>query len=467
MSRLRGFSAALVVAFLVLLNCSAQSRTEQFDILITGGDIVTVDGSRRILVGGSIAIRGDRIARVAPAGQLRGRAKKTVDARGKIILPGLVNAHAHAPMSLFRGVADDLALMEWLQRVLFPAEARNVDADFVYWGTLLSAWEMLATGTTTFADMYYFESDIARAVEKAGIRAVLGETIIDFPAPDNKTVAAALAYTEEFLKKWKGHALVTPAVAPHAPFTCSKETLLQSKQLADRYAAPVIIHVAETEDEVRQVLEKTGERPLAYLEKIGFLDDRVVINHGVWLNPAEIAILARRRVGVSHNPESNMKLASGAAPVAELLAAGVDVGLGTDGAASNNNQDMFEAMGAMALLSKLVRKDPTAANAEQVLYAATMGGARALNMADQIGSIEEGKKADLVLVDAKRPAALPLFNPVSQLVYSIRGGDVSSVLVNGRVVYENGRLTLVSIDEIRAKANEYRDKIRKSLATIR
>jgi len=443
----------------------AARAVEKVDLLVTGGTVVTMDGSWRILEDGAVAVRGDRIVAVGPGAQVLAqyRAGRTISARGKIVLPGLINTHNHAPMVLLRGIADDMALMEWLEQVIFPAEARNVDKEFVEWGTALACLEMIRSGTTTYCDMYYFEDQVAETTARAGMRGVLGETIIQFPAPDNKTYQDGLAYTERFLKRWKGNALITPAVAPHAPYTNSAESLRACKALADKYDVPMMLHVAETLDEARQIREKYGATSTQWLEKTGVLGPKVIFHHGVWLTEEDLAIIKKRGVGVTHNPESNMKLASGTAPVPRMLEIGIPVGLGTDGAVSNNNLDMFEAMDFAAKLHKLVSMRPTVLPARQVVAMGTLGGARVLHMDEEIGSLEGGKKADFVLVDADSAHAVPGYNVYSHLVYVLKGADVRTSVINGQVVMLNGRVLTLDEKAIKEKARHYHDRIVASL----
>jgi 5-methylthioadenosine/S-adenosylhomocysteine deaminase len=361
---------------------------------------------------------------------------------------------------MYRGLADDLALMDWLQQYIFPAEARTVSPDMVRVGTRLAALEMIQSGTTTFADMYYFEEEIARATKAAGLRAVLGETIIGFPVADAKTPADALTRTEAFLKAFAGDELITPAPAPHAPYTVDGPTLRAIRELADRYKAPILIHLAETEDEVRIIMGAHKMTPTAWLESIGFLGPRVLAAHGVWLTDADIEIVKRHGTSISHNPESNMKLASGAAPVSKALKAGINVGLGTDGAASNNDLDMFEAMRQAAFLHKLTENDPTAIPAQVALEMATIGGARALGMADRIGSLEAGKLADVIVVSMQSPRQTPLYNPISHLVYVTRGDDVRTTIVNGQVLMRDRRVLTLDAQAVIADSNALAKKVK-------
>ncbi|MEO8218122.1 MAG: amidohydrolase [Acidobacteriota bacterium] len=465
-----------VIALLVLSGCatSPASRSSAtpgtggtaVDLLISGGTVLTMAGPD--IENGSVAIRDGAIVDVGLSSEIDHlyAARETIDARGKAVLPGLVNGHTHAPMTLFRGIADDRGLMDWLQNFIFPAEAKNVDADFVKWGTRLAAAEMIASGTTTFADMYYFEADIAREVKQAGLRGVLGETLIDFPAPDNKTWEAALAYSRKYAEQFKNDSLITPALAPHAPFTVSREHLIQVRALATELGIPILIHVSETEDELRQIAAKSGGlTPPAYLESIHFLGPDVVAAHGVWFTPEDIALMARRNVGVVHNPESNEMLASGVAPVVEMRKAGINLGLGTDGpAGSNDNLDMIEEMAAAARLQKISRRDPQALGARAVLEMATIAGARALGLEKKIGSLEKGKRADVIVIDLQSPHLQPVYSVDSAIVYAASGSDVVDTIVDGRVLMRDRRLLTVNAEEAVQKAKEYGQRVRASLA---
>lgn len=454
-----------------LLFASSSAAKEKADVIVTNGIVVTMnmtlDATRRVIERGAVAVRGDSIVAVGSGADIEARyeSPKTIDARGGIIMPGLINGHAHAAMSLFRGLADDLSLDDWLHKYIFPAEARNVTEDFVVWGTRLSLLEMLRGGITTYADMYYFEDAVARITKEAGMRGVLGETIIDFPAPDNKTPAAALAYTQNYLNHWRGDPLITPAVAPHSIYTCSEKTLQDAAALARRNHAPILIHIAEAPFELQQSREKHGLTPVAYLERIGLLGPDVVGAHCIWVDADDIAILAHFNVGCIHNPSSNMKTAAGVMPVVEMLAAGEPIGLGTDGAASNNDQDMFEEMDLAAKLQKISRGDPRALPAEQVVEMATIGGARALHLDKQIGSLEAGKKADLIVVDTSAPHATPMYNVYSQLVYALKASDVRTVVIGGKIVMEDRRMLTLDEPAILAKAREYKQSIQASLTT--
>ncbi len=455
-----------ILFLLLLLLANLSPAKERVDLLVSGGILVTMDGTRRVLEDGAVAIRGERIVAVGTAADLAARygAGRRIDARDEIILPGLINTHNHAPMTLLRGIADDLALMDWLQKYIFPAEARNVSREFVEWGTALACLEMIRSGTTAYADMYYFEDQVAEVTARAGMRGVLGETIIQFPAPDNKSPEEALVYTEKFIRRWHGHTLIIPAVAPHAPYSNSAATLQACKAMADRYGVPMLMHVSETRDEVSQIREKYGTTSTKWLDQLGVLGANVLFAHGVWLTDEDLKIVQQRGVNISHNPESNMKLASGTAPVPRMLALGIQVGLGTDGAPSNNNLDMFEAMDFAAKLHKLNTSDPAVLPAPAVLEMATIRGARALGIDKEVGSIEVGKMADLILVDTDSAHALPLYNVYSQLVYDLKGADVRTSIINGKIVMLDRRVLSLNERLILQKAREYRRRIQSSIS---
>jgi 5-methylthioadenosine/S-adenosylhomocysteine deaminase len=437
-------------------------RRRSVSLVVSNGIVITVDGNRRIIPHGSVAIDGRDIVGVdtteAIAAKYRGR--ETIDAAGAVIMPGVVNTHTHAPMVLFRGLADDLALMDWLQRYIFPAEAKTVSPEFVRAGTRLAALEMIESGTTTYADMYYFEEEIARATKAAGLRGVLGETIIQFPVPDAKTPTESLARTEAFAKEFASDELITPAVAPHALYTNDPETLKACRALADRLHIPVIIHLSETKDEMRTSDQKYHATPTAFLDSLGFWGPRTLAAHAVHVTPADIQILANRHVGVAHNPESNMKLASGIAPVEAMRKAGIAVGLGTDGAASNNDLDMFEAMRQAAFLHKLVASDPRAIPAPVALEMATIEGARAMGMDKEIGSLEAGKRADLIVVSMASARQTPMYDPVSHIVYVTRGDDVRTTIVNGKVLMRNRQVLTLNRRQVLADARLFANKVR-------
>jgi 5-methylthioadenosine/S-adenosylhomocysteine deaminase len=455
--------AILLVATATVV--AAQSTRRAATLVVIGGTVLTQNAQHVILSPGAVAIDGTDIVAVDRPDVIAGRyrAAQTIVARDQIVLPGLINTHTHAPMVMYRGLADDLALMEWLQKYIFPAEAKTVSPDMVRIGTRLAALEMIESGTTTYADMYYFEEEIARATREAGLRGVLGQTIIGFPVADAKTPADALARAERFIKAFKGDGLIVPAVAPHAVYTNDEATLKASAELARRYEVPLIIHLAETEDEIKSTRDQHQASPVAFLDSIGFLGPRTLAAHGVWVTDDDIQILKRRSVGVSHNPESNMKLASGTAPVIKYLAAGVALGLGTDGAASNNDLDMFEAMRQASFLAKHAAHDPTAVPASTALDLATMGGAKALGMERTIGSLEAGKRADLITVSISAARQTPLYDPVSHLVYVTRGDDVRSTIVNGKVLMRDRKLLTLDRVAVLADANRLAQKVREAV----
>ncbi len=465
--RLRGPACVFAVfAFLALTVCRAAPPDPQaVSLIITGGTVVTVDAAHHVFSPGAVAVNGRDIVAVDRPDAIASRfsAAQTIDASGQVVLPGLVNTHGHAPMVLYRGLADDLALMDWLQNYIFPAEAKTVSPEFVRVGTRLAALEMIESGTTTHTDMYYFEEEVARATREAGMRGVLGQTVINFPVADAKTPAEALARTEQFIKQFQGDDLVVPAVAPHAMYTVDKQWLRASRALADKYRVPVLLHLSETQDEVKTSLDKHRMRPAEYLESIGFWGPRTIVAHGVWLSDAEIAILKRRNVALSHNPESNMKLASGTAPIVKCLDAGMIVGLGTDGAASNNDLDMFEAMRQAAFLHKVQTMDPRALPATVALEMATIRGARALGLDREIGSLEPGKRADIITVSMKGARQTPMYNPVSHLVYVSKGDDVQNTIVNGRVLMRDRKVTTLDEARVIADAQAMAEKVRAAI----
>lgn len=435
------------------------------DHIILGGTVVTMDAGRRVIENGAIAIENGIIVEVGKSAEVRKKYPRLprIFADGKVIIPGLINTHTHVPMTLFRGISDDLDLNDWLTKYIFPAEAKNVDEAFVRAGTRLGLAEMIRGGTTTYCDMYYFEDAIADETKKAGVRGVLGETIIDFPVADNKTHAEAMAYTERFIKKWQNDSLIVPAAAPHAPYTVSTDHLKAIRAMSDRLNAAVVTHVAETKKERDDILAQYKRTPVEYLESIGFLSSRTIAAHSVWLTDSEIDIYKRRGVGSAHCPQSNMKLASGVARVPEMLYRDVAVGLGTDGAASNNDLNMWEEMDTAAKLHKQFSGDPKMLPAEEAFEMATIRGARALHLDKITGSLEVGKRADIVIVDLDGLNQTPFFNIYSSLVYSTKASDVRTVIINGRIVMLDRRLLTLNENAIKKDANAYRDKIIKSL----
>jgi 5-methylthioadenosine/S-adenosylhomocysteine deaminase len=458
--------AALLCIFTVLSAALAFGQKGTVDTIISGGTVVTMDSSRAILEDGAVVINGDSIVAVGPRVEVEGAytGRQTIDAKGKLVVPGWINGHTHVPMTLLRGLHDDVTLDDWLRKYIFPAEAKNVDEDFVRWGTRLAAAEQIRAGITTFADMYYFEDVVAEETKAAGMRGVLGETFIDFPAPDNKTEAAMLDYTEKFLKKWQGDRLIHAAPAPHSIYTCSQKTLQDASALARKYHAPILIHVAEMKKELDDSEKQNGATPVQYLDRLGVLGPDLVAAHCIFVNETDRKILAQRGVGCVHNPSSNMMLASGVSPVPELRSAGVAVGLGTDGpAGSNNDLDLMEEIDLAAKLAKITKMDPRALNAQAAVEMATIDGARALHMEKEIGSLEKGKKADLILINLNEPNAVPMYDVYAQLAYALKASDVETVMVGGRVLMRDRKLLTVNEEQAIAKAREYKTRIAASL----
>ena len=456
----------ILVAILLLCG-TLPSQQQAVDIIWSARYVVTEDAQRRVIEDGAIAIRGDSIVDVGTAAELFGKysARNQINQPNAILAPGLINTHTHAAMSLFRGVANDLKLQDWLEKFIFPAEAKNVDREFVRWGTRLGLLEMALSGTTTFADMYYFEETVAEETRRAGMRGMLGQSVIGFPAPDYKTPDAALAGAETFLKTYADDPLIVPAVAPHAIYTTSDDTLQAARTLADRYGKPLIIHLSETKTEFDEAVQKRKKTPTATLSDLGVLQGWTLAAHAVWLDPADIGLLRAAGTGIAHCPSSNMMLASGVAPVLKMLQAGISVGLGTDGVAgSNNDHDMMEEMDLAAKLQKVTSGDPTALSAEQAFAMATIMGAQAMGMSKLIGSLEAGKRADIISLRLDEPNAQPMYNVYSQLVYSLKSSNVSDVMVNGRTIVRNRRMLTIDDKAVLAKAEEYRAKVAKSLS---
>jgi 5-methylthioadenosine/S-adenosylhomocysteine deaminase len=466
---MRTVYAAIGVGLLgvaAILVASLDRRSgERASLIITGGTVVTMDGAGTIIPNGAVVIEGSQIVAVGAASEIgpRYQAIETIDATGELVLPGLINTHTHAPMVLYRGLADDLALMDWLTKYIFPAEKATVSPEFVRIGTRLAALEMIESGTTTFVDMYYFEDDIAEATRESGLRAVLGQSVIRFPVADAPTPTDALSRAEAFIAKWKTDALVTPAVAPHAPYTLDGPTLQAARALANKHDVPLLIHLAETKDEVKIVTTEHKKSPTAYLESLGVWSGRSIAAHAVWLDDADMEILGKRSVGLAHNPESNMKLASGVAAVPAWIARGLRAGLGTDGAASNNDLDMFEAMRTAALLHKVSSGNPEALPARQALELATHRGAEAIGQADRIGSLQAGKQADVITVSVSDARQTPMFDPVSHLVYVSRGADVRTTIVAGRVLMEQGRVLTLRRDAVLRDARAMAERVRQAV----
>ena len=442
---------------------SASPEKESVSLLLTGAWVIPLTPGDEIFAPGAVAVRGTQLVAVGPEKDIAGRfvADRVLDYPEGLILPGLINAHTHAAMALFRGLADDLPLEEWLNSHIFPAE-RHLDYQFVYWGTRLAVAEMLLSGTTTFCDMYLFTDAVAQAAVDTGIRAVVGEVLYDFPSPNYGKPENGLKFTEELCRTYQGHPRVRVAVEPHAVYTCSPDLLEKSKALADKYNTRWIIHLSETAKEVADCLEHYGDTPVGHLNRLGLLTRNTVADHAVALTDRDLDLLAASGAGVAHCPESNMKLASGMAPVADLLARGVPVGLGTDGCASNNNLDMLSEMDTAAKLAKVRGLDPTALPAREALALATRSGARVLGLEGEVGRLAPGLKADLVVIDLDQPHLTPLYDPYSHLVYAATGADVQTVMVEGRILVENRNLLAFDLAETLARARELGRKVKKT-----
>ncbi len=438
---------------------------EDVDVLIKNGRILTLDESDRMIPDGLVAIRGGKILALGETKALAPhyQGKKVIDANNGIVMPGLINAHTHAAMTCFRGIADDMELLDWLNNYIFPAEAKHVDPELAYWGSLLACAEMIKSGTTTFCDMYIFEEETARAAKEAGVRCLIGEVLFDFPSPNAKSPAEGLTYTRRLIEKWAGDPLVNIVVEPHALYTCSKSLLLEAKALAGEYGVPLAMHLLESQGEIQLLNDKLGMKASHYLRALQLLDPSFIAFHGVYLDDEDMDIFADYGCKVVHNPESNMKLASGMAPVADMIRKGIPVGLGTDGCASNNNLDMFQEMDSAAKLGKLARLDPTAMSAGTVLRMATCRGAEVLGIGHRIGSLKPGMEADLIVIDTNKPHLTPMYHAYSHLVYAANGSDVDTVLIHGQIVMEKRRLTTINEENIMTEVSRIAERIKNSL----
>ena len=429
-------------------------KTKSADILVTNGTVLTLDANDTEITHGAVAIVKDSITAVGPADDFGDwSVSKVVDARGGIIMPGLINSHTHAAMTCFRGLADDLQLMTWLNDHIFPAEAK-LDDQKVYSGTLLACAEMIMSGTTCFCDMYLFEDAVARAAQKAGMRAVVGEVLYDFDSPNYGPIESGFEYTRKLIDTWQDDPLVSIAVEPHSTYLCAPQLLEEAFDLTQSFNLPLVIHLAESKSEIAQIKERYGRTPVEHLAELGLLAPNVLACHCVELTENDIDLLRRFDVKVAHNAESNMKLASGVAPVPRLINEGICVGMGTDGCASNNDLDLFQEMDSVAKLHKAKSLDPTVMDARTVLKMATVCGAMALGLDAVTGSLETGKKADLIIVDTNKPHLTPMYNPVSHLVYAAIGSDVTTSIINGRVVMNDGRLKTMDLKAVMDDVNQ-------------
>jgi 5-methylthioadenosine/S-adenosylhomocysteine deaminase len=419
------------------------------DILITGGTLMTMSAGMEIIEDSIVGIKDGLIVKISQkkdSGSTAFTAKETIDAGGCIVMPGLVNTHTHLPMVCFRGMADDLPLMEWLNGHIFPAEARFVNKKMVYDGATLAMAEMILSGTTTFCDGYFFEDAIAEALNAAGMRAVVSQGFSDFIMPDKSSFEKMMAAAKRFVTRWQPHApMITPAYFCHSPYTCSPATLVRVKKAAREAGIIYLLHLLENKDEIDIILNRYSKKPVQHLLDLGVLDAQTVAVHCNWLTKEDIAVFADLGVKVSHNPESSMKLAAGVAPVPDMLRHGITVAIGTDGCASNNDLDMFREMDTAAKIHKVTLLDPTVMSAETVLKMATISGAKVLGLDKLIGSIETGKQADIILVEMNQPHLTPLYNCYSQLVYAARGADVKTSIINGRIVMKDRQLRTIDL----------------------
>lgn len=436
---------------------------ENVDCIIRAEYLLTMEGDFSVINGGAIAVSGSTIKEV---GTYDGISKKyltdkVLGGKGKVVFPGLINTHTHAAMVYFRGLADDLPLQEWLEKHIWPAESKWMSAEFVEDAVGLACLEMLKSGITTYTDQYFFQSVAAKKVSKIGMRGVLGAGVIDFPFTGYaSSVEDYFTNAEDFINEFKDDELITPCIAPHATYTCSPENYQRSNEISEKYNVPIHTHVAETEFEISQIKDRYGKTPVEHLDAIGLLSERFIAAHCVWLTDKDIEILAERKVGVSHCIESNLKLASGIAPVPKLLNAGVKVAFGTDGAASNNDLSILGEMSTAAKVHKAISGDPTVLDSKTALLMATKNGADIIGLGNRVGSIKAGKKADIVIANLNKPHLLPIYDIYSHITYSMRSSDIETVLVNGKVVVDNRILTTIDEGEILAKAKEWQEKIR-------
>lgn len=446
---------------------AAESAADQIDLIVKGSHVVTMDAAYTIIENGAIAVDDGVILAVGSAADIEAgySAIEVLDGDKRVVLPGLVNGHSHAAMTLLRGVADDLALMDWLQNYIFPAEVEFVDAEFVRIGTELACWEMIRGGTTTFVDMYYYPDTIAEVVDSCGMRALISATVIDQRSPDAEDAGDSIAKGSGYIERWLGkNSRITPILGPHANYTLNAEQLQDTRAAAMRFDVPISIHVSESPFEVQYSQDTYGMTSIDFYESIGFFEGPTIAAHVVWPTDKEIPILADRKVGVIHNPTSNMKIASGVAPIARMLEAGVRVGLGTDGAASNNDLDMWEEMRLASFLQKVEQMDPEVLPATTVLDMATIGGATAIGLGDKVGSLEVGKRADLIQVAFEDVHHVPTFDVISHLVFVSDEQDVASVVVDGKVLMKEREMLTIDTDRVTSEATALAARIQAALA---
>ncbi len=460
--------ASVATTFLVVA-CSQRDTAEAedaIDLIVLGDYVVTMDSARTIVTKGAVAVDDGVIVAIGTQADIQQdfSARQTLAGDRRVVMPGLVNGHGHAAMTLLRGVADDLGLMDWLNNYIFPSEVAFVDPEFVRIGTELACWEMIRGGTTTFVDMYYYPDTIAETVEQCGMRAMISATVIDQRSPDAEGATDSIAKGREFIARWKNrNPRITPMFGPHANYTLSAEQLMATRAAAMELGVPISIHMSESPFELQYSQDTFGMTSIEMFESIGFFEGPTIAAHVVWPTPTEIPILAARKVGVIHNPTSNMKIASGISPVADMLAAGVRVGLGTDGAASNNDLDMWEEMRLAAFLQKVDRMDPEVLPADTVLSMATVGGATAIGLGESIGSLEVGKRADLIQVAFDDVHHVPTYNVVSHLVYVSDEQDVASVIVDGKILMLEREILSIDTKRVAAEANAFGARIKRAL----
>jgi len=437
---------------------------QNIDLVISGGTALLMDNNNTCLENAGIAINASSIIDIGSKEAILRKytAKKIVPADGSLVMPGFVNTHTHAAMTCFRGIADDLELMDWLNNYIFPAEAKNVNPHLAYWGSLLACAEMIKSGTTTFCDMYIFEEETARAAKEAGMRCLIGEVLFDFPSPSCKTLDEGLAYTRRLAEKWRHDPLVNIIIEPHSLYTCSSDLLKKAKIIADDYNLMIGLHLLENVEEVNQLKAKFGKDPVTFLDEIGYLNERLLAFHCVYFSGYDINLFASRGCKVSHNPASNMKLANGIPPITEMLKAGITVGLGTDGCASNNTLDMIKEMSTAAKLHKVASLDPTVMDAKTVVRMATLNGAGAIGMGHLTGSLDVGKKADIIVIGLNKPHLTPIYNEYSHLVYAAGGADVDTVVINGKVVMEDRLLLTINESDVMHEVRKIAVQIKKS-----
>lgn len=441
----------------------------EVDTIISGGRVLLLDEKGSRIENGAIAIDGDEIVAVGKTEKIKDKftGQKIIDASDSLVMPGLINCHTHAAMTCFRGIADDLKLEDWLNNYIFPAEAKNLDTELAYWGSLLACAEMIKSGTTTFCDMYIFEDETAKAARNAGMRCLVGEVLYDFPSPSYPTPEEGLNYTRKLIEKWIDDPLVNIVVEPHSLYTCSPDLLKDSNALANEYKVPLATHLLETRTEREELFQKLGKNATSFLKEIGYLNDRFIAFHCVATTDEDIELFADYGCKVVSLPESNMKLASGGAPVPNMLSRGVTVGLGTDGCASNNNLDMFQEMDMAAKFHKVIKLDPTVMDAETVVRMTTRDGAKVLGMENLVGSLEVGMKADIIIINLNKPHLTPMYHEYSHLVYTVNGSDVDTVLINGKVVMENRKLLTINEREVMERVKKIADRVKESLITTK